>query len=250
MSLSLPYMPGCLGGAEAAYITQGRDFDGTNDYATRGADLTGIADGKVGLFSFWVRLDGGDSGQMCFFANGANNVACGIYVGKTSLNLFQVRGADSSNTNKLSLLSASAYTAGASWLHVLCSFDLAAGSRHLYINGGSDLAAAPTVVNADLDLTRGNFSVGGETDAGGKTSSCLSELWFNTEYLDISVQANREKFRSAAGKPVNLGANGATPTGNQPLIYMPYGNPADNKGTGGNFTVTGTLDVSSTSPSD
>jgi hypothetical protein len=49
---------------------------------------------------------------------------------------------------------------------------------------------------------------------------------------------------------VDLGATGTTPTGAQPLIYMPAGDPATNAGTGGNFTVTGTLDVSSTSPSD
>ncbi len=36
------------------YATWGAEFDGTNDYMTRGADLTGTVDGRKFLASFWI----------------------------------------------------------------------------------------------------------------------------------------------------------------------------------------------------
>jgi hypothetical protein len=66
------------------------------------------------------------------------------------------------------------------------------------------------------------------------------------------MQANRRLFISATGKPVSLGANGSTPFGTQPAIYL--GNPLatwhTNLGAGGGFNVTGgALTAASTSPS-
>jgi hypothetical protein len=60
------------------------------------------------------------------------------------------------------------------------------------------------------------------------------------------------KFFSAAGKPVALGADGSTPTGTAPRIFFSGDNSsfATNKGTGGSFTLTGSLTNASTSPSD
>lgn len=65
-------------------------------------------------------------------------------------------------------------------------------------------------------------------------------------------EATRRKFISAAGKPVDLGADGATPTGVAPAIFFSgdatgFGT---NKGTGGAFTLAGSLTNASTSPSD
>ncbi len=69
---------------------------------------------------------------------------------------------------------------------------------------------------------------------------------------DINV-TTRRKFVTAANKPVDLGADGSTPTGTSPAIFFSgdattYGQP--NLGTGGAFTLTGTLTNASTSPSD
>jgi hypothetical protein len=87
----------------------------------------------------------------------------------------------------------------------------------------------------------------------GKTNACLAEVYINlAEYVDLSVEANRRKFISSAGKPVNLGASGSVPTGTAPIMY--FKGPASafptNLGTGGNFTVTGTLTDGSTNPTD
>jgi len=62
------------------------------------------------------------------------------------------------------------------------------------------------------------------------------------EHLAMSSGTNRAKFVSG-GSPVDLGTNGATPTGNQPILFLnnAYGTFQNNLGYGGNFTVTGTL---------
>jgi hypothetical protein len=58
--------------------------------------------------------------------------------------------------------------------------------------------------------------------------------------------------RARNGKPVNLGTNGQTPTGTIPAMFFSgdaSGFPT-NQGTGGAFTLTGSLTNASTSPSD
>lgn len=52
-----------------AYTTTANDYDGSVDFATRGADLTGAADGKAGTISFWARIDGRDDNLMIMLQN-------------------------------------------------------------------------------------------------------------------------------------------------------------------------------------
>jgi hypothetical protein len=88
-------------------------------------------------------------------------------------------------------------------------------------------------------------------------NGCLAEFWLAPgTYLDLTTAANIALFRGADGKPVDLGADGSLPTGSAPLIYLSC-RPGDaasafatNRGTGGDFTITGSLDVASTNPSD
>ncbi len=70
------------------------------------------------------------------------------------------------------------------------------------------------------------------TISGTRTGSCflgcMAELWLAPgQYVDWSVQANREKFHTSESNnitglyaPVNLGPNGAAPTGTKPLVYL------------------------------
>jgi hypothetical protein len=75
----------------------------------------------------------------------------------------------------------------------------------------------------------------------------LGQFYFDPNYIDLSVQANREKFVSGTGasvKPVDFGTDGSTPTGTQPIIYLnnPFGTFQNNLGSGGNFTEAGQLE--------
>ena len=227
------------------------DFDGTNDYMTRGADLTGLADGKQGILSFWFRKDGGDGSNQYILANDLERFRCIIQ----SNNKFMV-DADNVSGNKLFIETAAAHTASATWKHFLSSWDLAtAGARFIYISDAADLTVT-VFTNDTIDYTDTDWSIGVNTSGSQKFNGCLAELFFHTTYLDISVEANRRKFISASGKPVDLGADGSTPLGVQPLVYQRVADGAaastfaTNLGSGGNFTITGSLDIASTSPSD
>jgi hypothetical protein len=229
------------------------DFDGTNDYMQRGADLTGAVDGKSGIFSVWIRIDATGIANTIVTSN---STAIGFYVQLETGNIFQVRGVNAAGTVILELHTANAYTSG--WHHVLASWDLSSGVGSLYIDDVLD-SASPTLTNDTLDYTKGAFNVGAFTGGAGgiRLNACLADLYYQpNQYLDFSVISNRRKFISPNGKPVALGADGSLPTGTAPIIYL-HLDPAEavadfatNRGTGGNFTITGALTAGSTSPSD
>ena len=229
------------------------DFDGTNDYLSRGAALTSLADSATGILSVWVRFDGGDSSNQRFL----NNATARVYAGKTGAgNVLQVSVSDGTKT--LTFSSTTTYTASATWLHVLASWDTnySAGNKikHLYVNDVSDLgtvADAGAAFNAYYNDT--NWYVGSNAAGSLKLNGCMAEFYFAPgQYLDFSNSSNRRKFINSLGKPVDLGSDGSTPTGVAPKVYLKdvAASFGTNSGTGGNFTITGTLDTASTSPSD
>ena len=105
-----------------------------------------------------------------------------------------------------------------------------------------------------------NTNVGGHisTFASGATllDGDLAEFYYNPgASLDFSDAANRAKF-AVDGKPIFLETDGSGPTGSAPVLYLHQdageapANFKDNKGTGGDYTITGTLTASPTSPTD
>lgn len=238
--------------ANPLLVVDGADFDGTNDHMTRGAGLSGAADSKSGIFSVWARLDGGD-GATIFLLN--SNGFSQFYRANTNVFIFQLVNAALSFV--LDLRTSATYLAGATWLHILASWDLATpGASHLYVNDVSDKNVV-TFTNDTIDYTDTNWWISLFNGSGNRFNGALAEFYFAPgQYLDFSLASNRRKFISASGKPVHLGATGSLPTGTAPIIYQhlddgeAVANFATNRGTGGNFTITGTLDAASSSPSD
>jgi hypothetical protein len=151
----------------------------------------------------------------------------------------------------------SALVASANWYHILVAWDLSVPTCQLYINDAQE--TAPSTCSADtVDGSVAEWGIGASIGGTLPFNGCISEYYYNqTDFLDMDTEANRRKFNdgtggSAGGKPVNLGADGSTPTGNQPIVYL-NGDETDfqtNQGDGGNFSVTGTLTACSSSPSD
>lgn len=223
-------------------------FDGTNDYLTRGGDLTGIADSKSGIFSCWVRWDGLDGVNSSILS--IPYVAAGAFNAyKIATNQLAFEACNTATTLALNMKT-SKQLASAKWYHILAAWDLATGATHLYVNDVSD-KAVNTAANLAIDLTTGNCIIGATTSGAQKFDGALSELYFAPgQYLDLSVTANRHKFIDATGLPVDLGSNGSTPTGTAPAVYLKGDktNFGTNSGTGGNFTVNGSLETASTTP--
>lgn len=248
-------------GAATAFTCDGADFDGTNDYVRKGSALSGAVDGKQLLLSKWLRLDGGDGATQELFnltttAGGTTRRFGGF---RNSANRFSFIAANAAGTTILNVTPAGGtITADGNWHHFAMSIDLSdTAKRHIYLDGADISVAWATYTDDSIDFDGANDCQVGVRGTSNKLNGCMAELFFHTAYLDLSVAANREKFRSSAGKPVSLGADGSTPLGVQPLVYLRMADGAaattfaNNLGSGGGpFTITGTLDTASTSPSD
>jgi hypothetical protein len=234
------------------YKIDSADFDGTNDYMRRLAGLTGAADSKKGILSFWTRTDGNATGSfrrvICLSSSlGGIGDIFRCNTGQTGVSTTMVG-------TPLQMVTSS-YAQG-TWMNVLGSWDMATLTTHLYVNDVLDMNNVFTA-DANLDYTGGDCSVGGDPNGSNKMNGCLADLYFAPgQYLDFSVTANRRLFISATGKPVHLGTSGAIPTGTAPIVFLSIkkgeaaANFALNRGTGGDFTITGSLDTGSSSPSD
>jgi uncharacterized protein YaiE (UPF0345 family) len=235
------------------------DFDGTNDYLTRGS-FTGQADSKLGILAVWFQLDTTASLQdllSCVKADAtlvlefslmrAAASGVGIYLGDSTGTILQMNSSISLATG--------------TWYNLLASWNVGSSLTHLYINDidRKSVAAGPVDRTVPMTTTQ-QWSVGSYApfDGGGlKVDGGVAEVYFAPgQYLDFSVEANRRKFISALSKPVSLGATGSTPTGTAPLIYLHMddgesaNNFATNRTSAGNLTVTGALTTRATSPSD
>ena len=227
-------------------ICDSADF--SSDSMARGAGLDGAADSKSGILSAWLRLDGGNGSALRILNSAGDSL---IFLRRATDNLIGIGADNSTSTEILLLLSDTAYTAGATWLHILASWNLATAAAHLYINDVEDLAAGPTLTDDTIDYTVADWVSGTSMDG------CLAEVYFAPgQFLDFSVVTNRRKFVSSYLKPVYLGTDGSLPTGTAPIVYFHLADAeavadfATNRGTGGDFTITGTLATGSTSPSD
>lgn len=235
-------------------------FDGTNDFLSRGAGFTGAADSKTGILSLWLRIDGGDGTLRGIF----NNVTTlGGGVGRCNLihvaadNTIRMFAMNAAGSIVLAFNSATAYTAGATWLHVLLAWNLATPATHLLVNAVDDEASGTAETDDTIDYTLADAGVCALPDGTAKATDSMAEFYYAPgQYLDVSSAANYRKFITASGKPAYLGRNGGKPTGTAPLVYLHLNKNeavasfATNRGTGGDFSITGTLDYASSSPSD
>ncbi len=230
------------------YQANGVTFDGTNDYLTRDADLTGSADSQLWSGSFWFKRGSVGSIQLIYANDPAVNPSTAI--GFRATNELVMEGENDAGTVILDI-ETSAITDTASYHHCMFSVDLAdTGKRHLYIDDASDLNVN-IYTDDTMDFTEGDHAVGAASDGGFKFIGDLADLWIaNGVYIDLSVEANRRKFITAAGTPVELLGDGSGPNGTAPIMFFQGATAGweTNKGTGGGFTENGALADASADP--
>jgi hypothetical protein len=214
------------------------DFDGSTGYLSKTSALSGVSDSKTFSCSFWLNRDAGDGFIYRMATSG------GDYI-------FFIR----ENGGTIDIRATSA-NGGIVVFSVNPSFTLTAGVNYCIQLGVdlSDTAKWSLYINGVLATT--TYSVYVNTAAGFSTApnskfsdnsnyydGKISEFYFTTDYIDFSQEANRLKFRDVFGNPVDLTQqieDGAIPN---PAIYMrfPPTSFGTNYGTGGNFTVNGTI---------
>jgi ferredoxin len=225
----------------APYVASNADFDGSADsMRLTSSGPTGLADSKLFTFSCWVRFDGGDGVAQALWtwANSLGTTRCQLF--KQATNTLRVFARNSAGSTILDLTTTNTWTASANWLHVYVCIDTASSANcKIYVDGGLEShSGSPTDDTISWVSTSARYTIGGDGGApGALLNGALAELWWNDSYLDDTT-----KFASG-GCPISLGSDGSTPTGSAPVFYLKgSGNGFNvNSGTGGNFTVTGSL---------
>lgn len=228
------------------YAVSANDYNGTTNYALRGADLTGNANSKILLLSLWFRVDAGDGTSRILLDNTSGFYRIALHTtNRILIFLFNPAG-----TLLLNLQSDTVFLAGPDWHNFIISLDLGTGAVQTAVDGVLETPAiALGPVDDFIDWTRLDHAVGATTLGATPFDGCLAEIYFNNvTRIDLSAPNAIANFVSPQGSPMDLGPLGDFPTNSQPIIYMPKADPSVNLGSGGNFVNQAALSVCSTNP--
>ena len=230
-------------GISTGDVAEAIDFDGTNDYLRRTSDLTGNTTSKTFTFSAWIWQ--GDTATSYFYvvSNGTNQ----RFVVRVVSGTLSVEGTNTSNAVILQVTcDLAAVSRTATFYHVLISMDMAnAANRSIYINDIAQSLTVTTYTNAAIPFNQVDHVVAGTEGGGARDKGRLSNVFLDYTYRDLSVTANRRLFVTADLKPADGQAS------LNPILYLPLNDPTApgaNAGTGGNFTLTGTVARSGRGP--
>ncbi len=228
----------------AGYQPNAVNFDGVVRILGNGFDVASDEDNFV--FSCWLKPAAAIDGQNAEILNG-NNLTLDIE--KTSANIIRCRAWNPSSSLIVDMSSSTPITSSGGWQHIY--IHRTGTTAQIMLNGVDDTAGSPTILagtakfaNATLWGFGVNFSGGLRTWTG-----CFADPWFDN---GTSLGASDvTKFYDSG--PVDPGANGETPTGSSPSLYLgnPFGSFHTNLGTDGDFGVFGgsTLSACADAPS-
>lgn len=244
--------PGGGSGLPAGAVVNAVLFDGTNDLLNLDAALTGAVDGENFLASLWINMQGGNTDTHYVYELSVTKVAL-IRLNNGKIN-FSIRSSAGILWN---MTTVALYDTGNNpgWHHLLIAgqFDVTPIGQIYIDDVAASITESTAPANGNIQWDNLGSSVGARDNDGlNKLFGDLAEVYITNEYLDIDVEVNRRKFIDAAGKPVNLGSDGSTPTGSIPLMFF-SGDTVDwhtNKGSGSGFTEVGALTDATSSPSD
>lgn len=219
--------------ASGGYTANTVSYNGSSQGLSK-TSITGLADGKQGLLSFWIKINGGDGTVFDLIQTATPH----FRLTRNGANHFEITGSTSAGTTTLDIETSVTWTTSATWHHVIASWDLTgSGTRHLYVDDAENVNVF-TFANNAINYTDGTWLMP-NTDA----NACIAEFYFTTTWLDVSIASNRRLFDTGGSPlhPISLGSNGSTPTGSQPIVYMkdPAATAGNNSGSGGTFTING-----------
>ncbi len=258
LGLSQPPLPITDGGGGGEYVAQAVHFDGD---AVLENEALSCTQNQFFSFSFWSLVAVGVSGfnSVLWGVDPENLFASGdVFAGAggaSSGEYYYFVG--NAGGDYLKLDQATGFPIGP-WTHVCGSMNTLLQTASMVVDG--------VLQTTEVNLTSGgsafsdaafnglSFYFGSDTFPGDRFIGDVVDPWFAPgQYIDFSDPANVAKFRDpVTGKPVFLGNNGQVPTGTAPAVFF-SGDASTfgtNLGSGGDFTLTGSLTNASTSPSD
>jgi len=223
-----------------------------DDYVAKSSAVFASGSNKFTM-SFWWSSHSDTNAALIFACEnssiGSNAFMCRL----NGVDKIEIRAEESDNTEVIRMETTILFNrTDQAWHHYLLSWD--AGTPVCYVDGVSETLVVTTNTSGVIDFAIDDTaSIGGRPPSGAyDMDGCISELWLlRGTAVDLSVQANREKFIDGSGNAVDLGSDGSTPTGEQPELYW-RGNIANdlkNEGSGGDFTTSvGTLEGADAPP--
>lgn len=224
-------------------------------YAERGANFSGIADSKLGIYSFWISphdLQAAGGTTSLLTTAGGSPYSFNSSMSATNKRITILLGGTGGGglIPDVSLQANLEVGFLQAWHHVLASWDIGANAGTLWVN---DVLYDNTISRgADEPTVYTGFTNWRFSDQAGLTPvrGFIAEQYFCPgQYLDFNVAANRRKFSAFVADrlvPVDLGADGSLPTGTVPILYQHIGageacaNWLTNRGSGGNFALVAT----------
>jgi hypothetical protein len=238
MTTKKKMLQAAAGNIDSAVLPFGVDFDGTNDYLSRSSDLVGNTDSKTFTFSCWFYVT--DSGGVQFFCDSSG----GGFRVQSSFRRIKILAEDSGGSSVLVGAANNAPYSRDGWNHVLISADMSnTSNRSIYINGQEQTSEWTTFVNSAIGFSQTTHYLGSDFTGGSKIKGRLAGVYLDYTYRDLSVEANRRDFIDADGLYVTPPTSG--------IISVPMDDPDDvgrNDGTGGDFTLNGTVARSGRGP--
>lgn len=247
-----------------AYQTGAVSFDGTTTFL----ELASLAstNGPTLSFSVWFQypivplLNGGshiwDSNEVTI---DGNNIIAG---GTGTAGTLNANFGDSAGSQQC--VASASFVVDESWHHYICSCDISGSGAFDAKLDGIDLSSSPffSGLPATVQMNGLSLNIVAASDLFPSDPINIADFWLapHQSLLTTGVisPTTLATFRNpVTGKPVNLGANGQTPTGITPAVFLrrapgaAASTFATNLGTGGGpFTITGTLTSAPTSPTD
>jgi hypothetical protein len=222
-------------------------FDGGNDYLS--GSVTGSATDFA--FSFWIRPHAlaADVDQTVF-TNNTGHLYVRLLGRSDTDNKYDIEARLLTSTGtSLSYRATNSepLTAGI-WHHVMISGKAGTGAS-IYVDDVSPTGSGSTGTGT-ADYYAQPFYIGAASGGSQKLDADLAEFWMDDVYLNPGTAGNRRKFITAALEVEDVGADGSTPTGAVPMIYLkgPASGFHVNLGAGGGFTETGALADASPGP--
>jgi len=217
------------------------DFDGTTGYLSRTTAL-GLSDGKTFSISFWYAPDSSSAANYIYYTDTSGGSAR-VYVLRDASNNLNIVAKNSAGTNVLNAtVTTGVFSSNATAKCIQICIDLTSTSlRKIYVDGVNQTSITwTTYTNDNINWNVQNTRI---STASNGLNGNLSEFYFTTEYIDFTQEANRLKFRDCFGNPTDLPSAITALSVPNPAIYMrfPPTSFGTNSGTGGNFTVNGTI---------
>lgn len=222
-------------GGPVGELGQAIDFNGTTDFL--GSDTLSIV-GALNNFScsFWINTDSSHNMQPILFKDGIAGDR--IIMAANPGPYFQLWDSGGRFHNQ-SFSKTISPTGG--WYHLAIAVNATTGAWEYWFNGTSAKSGTGSIGTVEWASSE-QMSIGAHKGGWNFLNGQMSEVWITDEYVDFGTLMGN--FMSS-NLPVDLGSDGSTPTGRQPLIYMrgdaAVWNAGTNLGTLPDFTPNGTF---------